>query len=52
MRNQMPKMAEAVKKLLPDSRIYVFGSAVKHEVVGGSDLDILVVSKKHSEEQH
>ncbi|MEM2608069.1 MAG: nucleotidyltransferase domain-containing protein [Thermoproteota archaeon] len=40
------EVAKAVKSLLPDSRIYVFGSVVKGEYTGGSDVDILIVSKE------
>ncbi|WP_218042156.1 nucleotidyltransferase domain-containing protein [Infirmifilum lucidum] len=35
---------QAVKALLPDSRVYVFGSVLKGEAVGGSDVDVLIVS--------
>lgn len=34
----------AARKLLPDARVYVFGSAVRGEAVGGSDVDVLIVS--------
>ncbi|MGQ9782288.1 MAG: nucleotidyltransferase domain-containing protein [Nitrososphaeria archaeon] len=33
------------KKILPDARTYVFGSAIKDKAAGGSDVDILIVSK-------
>lgn len=39
------KIAEVTKTILPDSRIYVFGSVIKGEATGGSDVDILVVSR-------
>ncbi|MBO3802203.1 MAG: nucleotidyltransferase domain-containing protein [Candidatus Brockarchaeota archaeon] len=39
------KIAGAVKSILPDSKIYVFGSVVKGESTGGSDVDVLIVSK-------
>jgi len=39
------KIVEVAKTILPDSRVYVFGSIVKGEAVGGSDIDILIVSK-------
>ncbi|MBS7655803.1 nucleotidyltransferase domain-containing protein [Candidatus Bathyarchaeota archaeon] len=41
----MPKIAEAAKTLMPDARIYIFGSIVKGEAVGGSDIDVLIISK-------
>ncbi len=39
------RIAEAVRTILPGSRIYVFGSVVKGESTGGSDVDILVFSE-------
>lgn len=41
----MPKIAEAVKTLMPDAKIYIFGSVVKRGAVGGSDIDVLIASK-------
>jgi len=40
----MPMIAKVVKNLLSDSQIYIFGSVIKGEAVGGSDIDILIVS--------
>ena len=45
-REYMNSIVEAVKSVLPDSKIYVFGSVVKGESTGGSDVDILVVSER------
>ncbi|GBC69066.1 hypothetical protein HRbin01_00757 [archaeon HR01] len=39
-------VAKAVKELLPDAEIYVFGSAVAGDLIASSDIDILVVSEK------
>jgi predicted nucleotidyltransferase len=39
------RIAEAVRTILPGSRIYVFGSVVKGESTGGSDVDILIFSE-------
>jgi len=39
-------IARAVRSILADSKIYVFGSAIKGELTGGSDVDILVVSER------
>jgi predicted nucleotidyltransferase len=39
------KIAEAAKSILPDSEIYVFGSVVKGDAIGGSDVDILIISE-------
>ncbi|MCX8189356.1 MAG: nucleotidyltransferase domain-containing protein [Nitrososphaeria archaeon] len=41
----MNDIVKAVKSILPDSKIYVFGSVVKGEAVAGSDIDILIFSK-------
>lgn len=38
------KLSEAAKHLLPDARVYVFGSVVEDRLTGGSDVDVLVVS--------
>lgn len=40
----MPMIAKVIKDLLPDSQIYIFGSVIKGKAVGGSDIDILIVS--------
>jgi predicted nucleotidyltransferase len=39
------KIARAAKSILPDAKVYVFGSVLRGEAVGGSDVDILIVSK-------
>lgn len=44
-RKYVDKIAESVKRIMPDSRIYIFGGIVKGEAIGGSDVDILIVSK-------
>lgn len=36
---------KAVKAILPITKIYIFGSLVKGEVVAGSDVDVLIFSK-------
>ncbi|MEM2122149.1 MAG: nucleotidyltransferase domain-containing protein [Candidatus Bathyarchaeia archaeon] len=41
----MPRIAEAAKRLMPDARIYIFGSIAKGDAVGGSDIDVLIVSR-------
>lgn len=41
----MAKIAEAAKTLIPDAKIYIFGSIVKRDAVGGSDIDVLIASK-------
>ncbi|MEM1937339.1 MAG: nucleotidyltransferase domain-containing protein [Candidatus Caldarchaeum sp.] len=44
-RKYVAEIAKAVSKVLPDAKLYVFGSVVKGDAVGGSDVDILVVSQ-------
>jgi len=39
-------IARAVRELLPEARIYVFGSVVSGKAVGSSDVDILVVARE------
>ncbi|MBO3839933.1 MAG: nucleotidyltransferase domain-containing protein [Candidatus Brockarchaeota archaeon] len=39
-------IAKAARSFLPNSKIYVFGSVVKGEYTGGSDVDVLIVSKE------
>lgn len=43
-REYVAKLAAAVKDVLPDSRVYVFGSVVKGEATAASDIDVLIVS--------
>ncbi len=38
-------IVKAVKEVLPDAEVYVFGSAVTGDLVASSDIDILVVSE-------
>ncbi|MGQ9469032.1 MAG: nucleotidyltransferase domain-containing protein [Nitrososphaerales archaeon] len=47
-RDQLPELLEATKKILPDAEVYVFGSALRNELVANSDVDVLVVSDKAS----
>lgn len=39
------KIADAIKIVLPDAEVYVFGSVIKGDSTGGSDIDLLVISK-------
>jgi len=39
-------IARAVRELLPDARVYVFGSVVSGKAIGSSDVDILVVARE------
>ncbi|MBD3192942.1 MAG: nucleotidyltransferase domain-containing protein [Candidatus Heimdallarchaeota archaeon] len=41
-------MKKACLELLPDAEVYLFGSALHGELVAGSDIDILIVTKKES----
>ena len=44
-RQHVPLLLKAVRKFLPDARIYVFGSALRDELTANSDVDVLVISK-------
>ena len=39
------KIANAVRKLLPDAQVGVFGSIITGEFTGASDIDLIIVSK-------
>ncbi len=38
------RIAEAARRVLGDCEVYVFGSVVEGRAVGGSDVDVLIVS--------
>ncbi|MHA1782201.1 MAG: nucleotidyltransferase domain-containing protein [Promethearchaeota archaeon] len=40
----LKKIEEARVKLLPQSKSYIFGSILEGKLVGGSDIDILIVA--------
>ena len=40
------RIAKVAKELLPDVQVYVIGSAIRGDHVGGSDVDILIISKE------
>ena len=39
------KVVNAAKTIMPDARVYVFGSVIRGEATGGSDVDMLIVSQ-------
>jgi hypothetical protein len=39
-------IAEAVRKNLPNAEVCVIGSVVRGDYVGGSDVDVLVISEE------
>ena len=43
-RDYVERIADAARKVFPDASVYVFGSVVRGEAVGGSDIDILIIS--------
>ncbi len=45
-REHVYKVAKAVREVLPDAEVHVFGSAVTGDLVASSDIDILVVSEE------
>ena len=40
------KIAGAIKELIPEAEVYVIGSVARGDYVAGSDVDILIVSRK------
>ena len=44
-RTWVQRIAAAARELLPDAEVYVVGSVVRGDQVGGSDVDVLVVSQ-------
>jgi len=47
-REYLPKIKSAVKDVIGDVEIYVFGSILEGEFVGGSDVDIMIVADVES----
>jgi len=45
-RDQLPELLEAVRSVLPDAEVYVFGSALRNRLTANSDVDVLVVSDR------
>lgn len=39
------RIARVAKELIPDVEVYVIGSIVRGDYVGGSDVDVLIVSR-------
>lgn len=42
------KIAYAAKTIMPDAEVYVFGSVIRGDATGGSDIDLLIVSQNIS----
>ena len=40
----LPRVAEAIKALWPDSEVYLVGSLARGDYTGASDVDILIVT--------
>lgn len=47
-RDHLPELLEETKKVLPDAEVYIFGSALRNELVANSDIDVLIVSDRAS----
>jgi predicted nucleotidyltransferase len=45
-KSRVPIIARELYEILPDAKVYVFGSAVRGDITAGSDVDILVVSDR------
>ncbi|MEM2189546.1 MAG: nucleotidyltransferase domain-containing protein [Nitrososphaerota archaeon] len=44
----MPELLKAVRSVLPNAEVYVFGSALRNRLTANSDVDILVISDRAS----
>ena len=42
-KGHLPELGAAVREVLPDAKVFIFGSALKGGLVGDSDVDVLVV---------
>ena len=40
----IPNIVSAVREILGDVKVYLFGSVVEGKAVGGSDIDIMIVA--------
>lgn len=40
----LKRIYKSVNKILPESKVYLFGSILKRNLVGGSDIDILIIA--------
>ena len=40
------EIADAAKELIPEAEVYIIGSVARGDYVAGSDVDILVISRK------
>jgi hypothetical protein len=47
-RDHIANLSDAVKKVLPDAEVYLFGSALEGELTANSDVDVLIVSERAS----
>ncbi len=45
-RTWVQRIAKVAKELLPDTQVYVIGSTIRGDYVGGSDVDILIISQE------
>ena len=45
-RTWVQRIAKISKELLPDAQVYVIGSTIRGDNVGGSDVDILIISQE------
>ncbi len=49
-RTWVRRIADVVKELIPNAEVYVIGSVVRGDYVGGSDVDVVVVSSSIPED--
>ena len=46
-RRIVKRVVEAIKDVLPDAEVYVFGSIVKQGMTASSDMDLFIFSEKY-----
>ena len=44
-KRHLPSLLGAVRKILPEAEVYIFGSVLRGELTANSDIDVLIVSK-------
>ncbi len=49
-RRNLGKLYKAVKAVLPDAKVYIFGGAAEDRLTALSDIDVLVVTDKASKD--
>lgn len=45
-RGRVPELLGAVRQVLPGAKVFIFGSALRNELVADSDVDALIVTPR------